>query len=306
MGQRVHLGVDLRMSDRPTRRCTVRELGPDSLLLSRSGAPSGLVPGEEVQLGLRIPPQAEDGYHRLRARVECREESGIVLHIIDAPPAFQRRLRSYLESLAEQAEHERARRREDFEKTAELRAAMRRGAVEQANLLGLLEILLTHAIAELRFKVDTAGSDAERQKWEDDAALLELAWREQSLTHSLCAGLLGPLQPAPPETETGNAAGEACLMDDAHSDRWLVRTAMVDALNVRLADRLADLRERLVPLVGHEGKLPMSPEAIADVLDQTLEQLELSPDGRLFVLKASEDCLGRSLPVFYDRLLNAG
>ncbi len=93
------MSIDVRSEGQSTQRCILRDLGPRGLTLIREGASVGLMLGMRVHLGLRIPPDAEEGYYRVMGRVVHTGAAGIGLAFVEAPRSFTRALEAYLQSL---------------------------------------------------------------------------------------------------------------------------------------------------------------------------------------------------------------
>ncbi len=297
----LNMDIDVRADGQSTLRCTLRDLGPRGLTLDRSDASAGLMLGMKVQLGLRIPPNAEEGYYRVMGRVVHTGAAGIGLALLEAPLSFTRVLESYLQSLDKRDALSQIKRRQALEQSAAWRAHLRHAAIGKGNLMGLVDRLLEQGLASLRGKALSSVSDAERGQWEDDAARLDLACRERGLSHSISSALLHSLQSTLDAQRTG--VGETRVMDDAHAGLWLARQFLVESLEGALAVQLVELRNRMHPIIGDSSILPLSPDAFADVLEEELNNLNLSLEARIFLLRSAAAPLLNALPLFYRRLI---
>jgi len=297
----INIGIDLRVEDQPTRRCKLRELGPGGLLLGRAGVPGGLIPGMDVHLGLRVPPDADNGYFRLRARVVHTNEGDIGLEFLAAPRSFTSHLLSYLQSLDRQDAQALIKLQKDMVRTSAWRSRLRHAAIGRGNLVGMIDRLLDQGIACLRERAECSVSDEQRRQWEDDAALLDLACRERGLSHGITASLLQPLQAVLHESRV--VQGETRIMDDGQAGLCMARQYLIETLEGPMAGRLSGLRDRLQPILIESGLLPLSPEAYADVLEQTLKDINLSPEGRILLLRVAAAPLLTALPTLYDSLI---
>ncbi len=300
----VKLGVDLRLPDHPQQRGSIRELSPDGALLSRHGAPRGLLPGRQLQLGLRIPPDADKGYFRVHARVAHCSEQGIGIRFMEPAPEFIKALRLYLQQLAT-SEVTAERQRVKLESRREpIRAILRKASVEQARLPEGADRLIAQWIDNLRQQARKAANDEIRTRCEDDAGLLEQAWRNEGLAFSLTAQWLRPLQPNPPAPGSAKPQVTAFL-DDRGSDSWLAMQTLVDALEQDFAGPLAQYRSRIALLADDSYPLPLTPPALVDALDPILDTLALSDESRLLLLRNSSKPLVQLLQPLLETLVQA-
>ncbi len=293
----IELGADVRFAGRSNCRGRVVNLGMNGIGLGRGGLPAGIRVGDSFRLGFRA--LEGDLSIRLSAGV-VHIQDGVLGAVFGSLPVEVRQqlavqLRILQRRLSARNKAQEALRLE----TEPLRRLMRRTALTEGRLMERIDKLLDGLQTHLLNAAASAVNDDQSQSLADEAAMLRMACREQALGHELCAELLRPLHGKSITAEEQGADGIS-VMDDRQADLWLARNYLVQSMQGRHGEVLAELERRLSGTA-----IPCAPETLADALLWGFDKAGISPDAAALGLRISVDLIGEDLGNFYTALLNA-